>query len=745
MPLTRVMDPRAKKRYLNALMQLGQGAKQSVADPISQSLIPTGAPQRLDSGTGPTMQQAMQQYPEGFMAEPPQPSRLMGDVPGFSAMADLLGAMLTPSDDPLLDLEAGGMVSMGRQKVLQSLGLSPNASLSESALRKVIEDQGPEASAGAQAYLKTRDLQKAATSTDTQYKTKGVIAQDKLDAERAARETVEVEVMDPQDLALSRMRDKGRIDFQREIFGSQPEADEFGRPNFPRTQTREVTEKVKGGGEKTKRVPTQHYVEPPFANVEGERRDIGLPHGATGDGMSNAFARARQDYELGRRPNRLPTNEEIESWIDVQYAKQGKKMPDDVRKVFMFHEPSELVDITKRALRDGDVRGIARTWYNDFHNAVAEVVGANNMEEFSGVWALLSPQNSVENNLRDAISAMRFGRQYDDAVKRAGREWDENEFVGLYARTLRNVAAGKVKKGKGEISRMAAEGLGGRSGGETLLGTLGKTLEETSTTFPMRANVTPRFAPFDEKIVGIPRSKVGMEQQMPEGTQVASTLHGQISPDEAARKVFNFYDTGHFEGSLKTKSFFLTTLEKARMGAAGTATNDVRVGAFFGQPKMFEVEGYEAAQQLAAEVSREVSDQLGVRVTTDEVQAIWWLLGESPTGAAVHGGLTPHPSGSLESAMAFAKDEMDMFTRDYGGTTGERFAKKTEDFTMQQHEGAFPLTRESFRRATEAQMEDLPSKTMNVVQNLGKEATEAGERILQELRELVWARTGLKK
>jgi hypothetical protein len=292
---------------------------------------------------------------------------------------------------------------------------------------------------------------------------------------------------------------------------------------------------------------------------------------------------------------------------------------------------------------------------------------------------------------------------------------------------------------------------------------------------PVRMNlttlygITPRDAGKIPKEWQAPGFKKHQEPSVRQfGVPVGTKLAGQMTTEDKARKVFAYYDRGHFEGDLKTKSFYLSTLEKERMEAAGTATNDVRVGAFLGQPAMPK-EGYEAAQHLAAEISRAVSRKLGYRVTTDEVQAIWWLLGESPKGAKTVEGKTPYKSGSVESAMAYSKDQLALFKKTYGPptppVTGTEFSPRTlrtkespddpgawgsQKVTMSRDPGDFPMTPKMFEFATEGQLAQLPSKTKNVVRVLGdKEAAAAriaaGAEVMEELRREVWKRTGLEK
>lgn len=450
---------------------------------------------------------------------------------------------------------------------------------------------------------------------------------------------------------------------------------------------------------------------------KGGQGDVALPHGAMGDGISLSFGRARQEFEAGKRRSPFPTKEETESWMDFVFADQGKNLPDDARRVFLYHDPEYLMDVTLRAIRDGDVTRIASRWYNDFHKEVSAIVGPENMEEFSALFSLLSPQNPVEANLRDALNSMRLAREYDDLIKAAGRsEWDQEEFVKFYRDVLRGT----------EESREIV-----KAGGEVLVPAPGG--KEVQQRLHLKATA-------DET-----------------GAITGTTLEGPITTDAQAEKIYKFYKQGRFEGSLKTKSFFLTVLEKDRMGAAATATNDVRVGAFFGNAEMFE-EGYQAAQHLAAEVSREMSSVLKRPVTTDEVQAIWWLLGESPKGKELVGGKLgktwPYQAGSLESALAYSKPEIDLYLKSYS-PTGTRFASGVDPkspeigITMQQGLGEFPITRqmfEFFTRAQKKEIEDLAGgATQSPVKALGKKAIEAGGSVLDALREEVWGRTKLIK
>jgi hypothetical protein len=587
--------------------------------------------------------------------------------------------------------DAEGKLQTVRGKPIKSKVLK-----SHPRLRAAVEEalDAPPVSPEGRAMLRTNELRKAAAATD-RANPENLAARQA--AEREARMGARTRVLDEEDFLVFEHREGERRDALESLYGVK--ADEFTRASR-RPDT----------GEEMFGHPTGRDISP-WTDAQGGGRfpeggwgDVALPHGLTSDGMSSGYRRARQDG------GRQPTSEELESWTDYSYAEQGRKMPISTRRVLQAWEPEELIQFTLRAIEDGDLTNMGRKWYNLFRRDIVDFVGEKNIPEFANVFAFLSPQNIVEANLRDAFAAMRLAREYSAHVQRVGREFDVSEFADLYEIVLR---------------RKPSEA--GEGAGITLLGKLGKGSQEASTTL-RSGNLRPMK---------------DAEGNLVEGTMVEK----QKTPREAALKIGEFYKTGEFSGDLKVKSFSMTTALKDKLGGAATSTNDVRVGAMFGFKNMVEGDGYLAIQHLAAETAREVSKRLDLRVTTDEVQAIWWALGASVQGTENTirrlGRKWPHPPGSIESALEFAGPEIEAFGK-LNMPLDVAFVENAHRF-MTDDRGGFPMNLQMFTTMTEEQLKDLPKRDAEILRNLATEKVKESAGEMYRLGKEVFAKTGLVK
>jgi hypothetical protein len=224
---------------------------------------------------------------------------------------------------------------------------------------------------------------------------------------------------------------------------------------------------------------------------------------------------------------------------------------------------------------------------------------------------------------------------------------------------------------------------------------------------------------------------------------------GQATPEDVALKISEFYRTGVLKGDLKIKSFDMTTGLRDELGGAATSTNDVRIGGWFGFDEMIENDGYVAIQHLAAMTAREVSNRLGYRVSTDEVQALWWAMGESVGGNKRMmdrlGDLWPHKQGTLDSAIAFAGPEIKRFEK---WVTDEPFLKGAGKYEMAPQiagRSEFPMNVQMFTTHTRDQLMDMPAATRGVNLDFSKEEKEQSAQFLQTLGKGIRAKFGLTK
>ena len=91
-------------------------------------------------------------------------------------------------------------------------------------------------------------------------------------------------------------------------------------------------------------------------------------------------------------------------------------------------DPSVLMDKIQRILEldmgnDGAFK--MHKWYKEFGDGVADTVGEQNMPEFAGVFAIMSPQRMVEQDLAESIYVMRKVRM----LKSSGQTFNKENFL----------------------------------------------------------------------------------------------------------------------------------------------------------------------------------------------------------------------------------------------------------------------------------------------------------------------------
>ena len=91
-------------------------------------------------------------------------------------------------------------------------------------------------------------------------------------------------------------------------------------------------------------------------------------------------------------------------------------------------DPSELLEKVQRILdldMSGDGAFKMHKWYKEFGDGVVDVVGEQNMPEFAGVFAIMSPQRMVEQDLAESIYVMRKIRM----LKSSGQTFNKKNFL----------------------------------------------------------------------------------------------------------------------------------------------------------------------------------------------------------------------------------------------------------------------------------------------------------------------------
>jgi hypothetical protein len=637
---------------------------------------------------------------------------------------------------------SGGQHVIGRKKsrvtkkgkVLQGGLVKSKILRSDDWLRRQLEEvfSQPEISESGRAFVSLNDYRRLAYKKKRTKKEQLLFEQTKEEIDNRVLDALDRDIFGQRRATrLAAKVSRGEVvDEATRINYSREGVEQFGHPTG---RASDVEFDPSEPAYKIYRDPTQQ----PFP--EGSLPDVALPHGTTSDGMSSTFRKARAE---GRR---LPTSEELETGVDFAYAIQGMQTPVNTTRVLQAWEPEELFDITLRGIVEGDITAKGRKWYNLFNEEMRKIVGEANMPEFASVWALLSPQNLVEANLRDALAAMRFAREYDAAVRKAGRTFDVKEFTNLFALRLREKASVKDVKFQDltskEVAQLSSEDLAkykaqGFVHPQTIIGKLGKglgPLEKRSTTFKFEGNLRPKSGD-------------------PEGT--GFQIESQKTPNETAAKIAELYLSGEFKGDLKVKSFSMTTALKDLLGGAATSTNDVRVGMMFGFPDMIPGDGYLAIQHLAAEMGRELSEELGVKITTDEVQAMWWVLGASLGGTKRArdrmGAGWPHDFGSLESAVAFSKPEIALWeaagfdkTKPFVPST---FKGGRPRLKMVTEEGEFPMDQEMFEYMTGLQLDDISHlQAQEIVDSFSAKEVAAAKAAMDKIGREGFLRTGLVK
>ena len=88
-------------------------------------------------------------------------------------------------------------------------------------------------------------------------------------------------------------------------------------------------------------------------------------------------------------------------------------------------DPSELLEKVQHILdldMGGDGAFKMHKWYKEFGDGVVDTVGEQNMPEFAGVFAIMSPQRMVEQDLAESIYVMRKVRMLKDSGQTFNKE-----------------------------------------------------------------------------------------------------------------------------------------------------------------------------------------------------------------------------------------------------------------------------------------------------------------------------------
>ena len=239
-----------------------------------------------------------------------------------------------------------------------------------------------------------------------------------------------------------------------------------------------------------------------------------------------------------------------------------------------------------------------RNWYAEYGQEISNLIGTQNMGEFSSVWSILSPRRQVEDNTADALVVMR---------------------------TMREIFQGKWKKG---VYNEAAPFKGEMDWDEfdRLLRPWGK----KRGTNPQRVKAQIR--------------KVDHVRLDPDGKDALgagkSQLNGLMFSNLQADALRELYENGIFRGQFKTESFVMNTYQQAKgAGFFPFPVNDVHIARLFGiaknpvrdkdTGKMTQEFNFDTASIKGRQVYRWVSYQLAElarrkNVSPDEVQATLW-------------------------------------------------------------------------------------------------------------------------
>jgi hypothetical protein len=163
-------------------------------------------------------------------------------------------------------------------------------------------------------------------------------------------------------------------------------------------------------GQELFRISDEEFGEPAYqlyGKLEEAMQGVFTSHGV--DGASAATLKK----ELSKL-NRTPGGKNL--WRSIY--------DDDADMV----DPSVLMDKIQRILEldmgnDGAFK--MHKWYKEFGDGVADTVGEQNMPEFAGVFAIMSPQRMVEQDLAESIYVMRKVRM----LKSSGQTFNKENFL----------------------------------------------------------------------------------------------------------------------------------------------------------------------------------------------------------------------------------------------------------------------------------------------------------------------------
>ena len=332
-----------------------------------------------------------------------------------------------------------------------------------------------------------------------------------------------------------------------------------------------------------------------------------------------------------------PSTAQILRSMQYFFALNGqKKIPDWVTHMVNVMPPS-LLDKTltqARALAPSE----AMTWYHEIAKVAEDIVGNPNMDEFRGVFAITSAQNPVESNLADTLLVMKAVR---DHINKHG--------------TYRPIAF------RDDMFKMTKRG-------------------GSANPIPIRVM---------RQVKRRPRKGEMFDRIQTEADRDLNLTADQLD------KLKDFYDSGTFRGSTKTKFYNLTFQTRHANSSAffPFTVNDTHIAKLFGLrtgtagatgsqfqfPVGENAYEYRVAQYMIAKAAQKAN------MNADEAQAVlWWYAKhkvipkkgsnkpvttipgrqwywEEKTGqeAAVAGQLWPEELGSPESARLYVQRAVD--------------------------------------------------------------------------------------
>jgi len=344
-----------------------------------------------------------------------------------------------------------------------------------------------------------------------------------------------------------------------------------------------------------------------------------LPHGLVEDALATAFD------SWGN-----PSKAQLRKSFEYFYGIHGQAVPASVKRAIgsKAFTQAQMDGVLARALAEAPES--ARTWYRDMAVLAEDLVGAPNMNEWRGIFALTSTQNPVESNLADTLTVMRLAREHLDANN------------------------GKFRRQKFEQELWEHTKKGG-----------GKKRQDVS--------VAQRIAPTKAQLRRDPLADVVFSEKTGK-----TRLTGLIDPYEdetrlvssralfvdrtAIKRIGEFYESGTFIGNPKTRTYNMTFATRGESGNAffPFTVNDTHIAKFFdqvgkdGKYAFGNDDAYRVAQYTIARSAQKLG------MNADEAQALFWwyakkyLTKTDPSSAQV-GAFWRHNLGEPLSAGEFSR------------------------------------------------------------------------------------------